>query len=179
MLLYFIYYAYCRTTIIIKPAVACSTFNLWYSSIQTSHLNACRTRVSQEICRATHEFYASLWYNIIIQSLIHMSDVLVKCATRELCITLHVKCTHGYLWIRLPLILHNVRSIQTLLLAHMYRAWIISVQPFSYRINYSQYHPILLLTSQSKRNLSEHMLHTYLISTSSVKYWTILEDDWL
>ena len=94
-------------------------------------------------------------------------------------IMLCVKCTRGHLWIRLLLILHDVHSIQTLLLAHIHRAWIISVQPFNYHVNYSQYHPVLLLPSQSKRNLSERILYTYLISTGAPKYWMIPEDDWL
>ena len=97
---------------------------------------------TKQICQTIHEFHLSTISNIIIQSLIHMYDVLMKCATRELHITLRVNCTCGYLWIGFPLIFHDVRSIHTLFLVYIYSSWIISVQPFKYRINYSQYHPI-------------------------------------
>ena len=77
----------------------------------------------------------------------------MKYTTHKLRITLRVKCMHGYL-----------------------------KPPTMYLINYSQYHVVLLLLSQSEGNLSEYVLHSYLISArlqKAVKYFTIPEDDWL
>ena len=132
--------------------------NPQYSSIWAWHWNVCHTRVARQICHATLKFHASAWSNIIIRFSIYMSGALVQWAM----ITLHVKCMCDHLWISLPLILCDVCNIQTctLLLAHRYRAWIISIQLLTYHINYNQYCPVLLLLSQSKRNLSEHVPHT-------------------
>ena len=86
-----------------------------YSSIQTWHLNThCHNRVIQQIYQAASELHVSAWYNIVIWSSINTSDALVKCSTRKLRIVrmLHVNCMCGHLWIVLPLILHDVHSIQ-------------------------------------------------------------------
>ena len=41
------------------------------------------------------------------------------------------------------------------------------LKPFNYLIDYNQYHLVLLL--QSKGNLSEYVLHSYIISASTPK----------
>ena len=108
--------------------------------------NVCHTRVAQQICCTTHEFHVSIWSNIIIWSSINVNDTLIKCVTRTLHIMLCVKCKCGHLKL------------------------------FNYPINYSQYCLALLLSSQSKGNLSEHMLHSYLISSGAQKDFNILDD---
>ena len=99
-----------------------------------------------QICQVTCKFHMSALSNITIQFLINASDAHMKCATHKLCIMLCVKCTYGH---------HKL---------------------FNYLVSYSQYHLVLLLPSQSKGNLSEHELHSCLISSNAPKDCKILHD---
>ena len=84
--------------------------------------------------------------------------------------TLCVICTHGHLWIILPLILCNVHSIQTLWIIYncLNHSTTMSITAGIVQFRY---------TVPKKRNSSEHVLQAYLISAGTPNVSKIHTED--